>query len=161
MRRIPPRIRNVSDVLLQELSKRGEMTLTEAAEALGCQSAQVADSLQKLVSSTRDPCRYFITLSGTWTGQARTPLRTAQVSVESTQETRLRRKMIRLPEFQQVARLPLPPAWFKLGEAARALKMPRRKTLQRLGLYGRMGYLTAHRVVSRRGTREIFWQRVW
>jgi hypothetical protein len=147
--------RSVSDIILQGLRKRGEMTLTEAAGVLGCSPAQVHDSLLKLVKSTRDPYRYKIIHSETWKEHDHT----VQVLVEPTRQTKLRRKMMRLPEFKQVARLPL--GWFTLGQAARALKKPRRETLQLLDHYEETGYVTRYRLLLPRGKRETRWQRIW
>jgi len=150
----------LTDRVLEPLRKRGEMTVEEAAEMLGCSTAEVADFLLELVSSTKDPYRYIISSGETWTGPGRTPLRTVQVFVESRRRTALRRRMMRRPEFQQVARLP-PFVMFTLGQAARALKMPRRKTARLLGRYRKMGYLTSFRLASRRGAAKARWQRIW
>lgn len=150
----------LTDRVLEPLWKKGEMTVEEAAETLGCPRARVTPFLQKLVLSTRDPQRYIIREIETSTLPGQAPLRTVQVLVESRRRTALRRRMMRLPEFQQVARLPPPPMIFTLGQAARALKTPRRKTVRLLDGYRRMGYLTSFRVASRRGA-EARWQRVW
>jgi hypothetical protein len=155
MKKLPVRFATVADLTLQNLRKRGEMTVEEAAEMLGCSTAGVVDFLNKLVMSTKDPGRYLIIEGEMWTG----PGRAVQVFVESRRQTALRRRMTRRPEFQQVGRLPRF-VMFTLGQAARALKMPRRKTARLLGRYREMGYLRSFRLASRRGA-EVRWQRVW
>jgi hypothetical protein len=157
---LPVKFATVTDLTLQDLSKRGAMTVEEAAEMLGCSTAEVADFLLKLVKSTKDPYRYMISQGETWTEPGRTPLPTVQVLVESRRRTALRRRMTRRPEFQQVGRL-RPFVMFTLGQAARALKMPRRKTARLLGRYRKMGYLRSFRLVSRRGPAKARWQRIW
>jgi hypothetical protein len=149
------------DRMLQGLGKRGVMTVEEAAETLGCPPAEVADFLQNLASSRKDPCRYSICSGEISTGLDEKPFaHTVQVLVESRRRTALRRRMMRRPEFQQVARLPAL-GTFTLAQAARALKMPRTKTARLLGRYRKMGYLTSFRVPSRRGAAKARWRRTW
>jgi hypothetical protein len=133
----------VTDRVLETIGKRGEMSVEEAAELLGCSPAGVADFLNKLVISAKDPRRYIVK----WLEN------TVQVVVERRSSTVLRRRMMRLPEFQQVERLPQSPTWFTLGQAVRALKTPRRKTARLLDRYCQMGYLISFEDASRRGGR--------
>ena len=156
--RVPP---TFTDRVLETLKEKGEMTVEEAAETLGCSRAGVIDFLQKLVGSTIDPQRYIIRETETSTLPGRVPLRTVQVLVESRRQTALRRRMMRLPEFPQVARLPPPPGVFTLGQAARALGIPSRKAARLLERYKRMGYLASLRVFSSRGATRDLWQRIW
>jgi len=150
----------VADRVLRGLRKMGEMSLAQAGIVMGCAPARVADTLHQLISSTKDPLQYVVSLGEQWAA-GRKPLRTVQIFIEPKQEATLRRRMMRLPEFQQVAKLPPPPTPFTLGQAARALRMPSKNTRGMLDQYRRMGYLTWFKSVPQRGRGTLMWQRRW
>jgi hypothetical protein len=136
----------LTDLVLEGFSKKGEMSLKKAAALLGCSPAGVTDFLRELVMSTKDPGRYGVIAVESM----------VQVFVEPRRDTALRRRMMRLPQFHKVERLP--PTMFTLEQAADALKVPRRKAARLLDRYTQMGYLMPIGDPSRRGAR---WQRVW
>jgi len=146
-----PSSSSLARIALEGLRKRSkkEVSLGEAAYLLGCNNDQVVDTLSDLVRDMPDFWDWNITHGEDY------------VTVEhrfTRREAANIKNLIKRPEFQQVCQLPLRSP-FNANEAARILKLPRKKTTVLLARCVGMGYLNHSILVPKRGPKTPVWQR--
>jgi hypothetical protein len=133
-------------------SQRGGISLSEAAAMLGCDQGQVVDKIGALIGGVSDMWDWGILHGDDFVAVGRRFTR---------REAALVKKLVKLPDFEQVARLPPPPRMFRAAEAARILKIPPRKATAWLVRCVRMGYLNWCTLVPPGGQKGLRWQRRW
>jgi hypothetical protein len=153
-----PGCARIAAMALEELkrrsegSQRGEIPRSEAAAVLGCGEEQVVDKIDALVASTPDLWNWIILHGEGFVAVGRRFTRRDAARIK---------KLMKLPEYRQIAQLPTPPAMFGLGEAARILQLPRRKTALLLGRWRRKDCLQWFTLAPPGGQKGLRWQRKW